>query len=215
MPSRALLVLLGVVAVPSNALGADAQPATMALDSQRRRDVTIDLHPGAFVDGHGVGPYAGMSVIHRHGLVAGGVFGEGGLSWWSPFLPAYTYWGGGAAGGISVPTPRWLRVDVVGVLGVHQYSGVAPVVTGFSVVFPVVDSGASAVLPFAGVRPKVTFLAGPFAIGLEIFAEIDVLRATRSYELEAGFGGGRTTRTRTVGTERIGAALTFGATFDL
>lgn len=225
--SLASLLLL-LTASPASALAEDAAvsvdapreppPQREAKDWTTRRELALSIRHGIFIDGHSGGIAVGAEVIHRRGLLVVGLVGDYGTT----VITAYTYWGGGAALGVSAPVPSWLRLDLLGVAGAHSYSHVGALAfPGSMAAFGYFsDEGSRAVLPFAGARLRSSVEVGAskrFAIGLEALGETDLARVARSYEttsLSLGYRDVSTSR-RTVGTERFSATLTLGGSFDL
>lgn len=202
---------------PANVEASDQSSTQASRPTWRtRRDVSFGVRPGVFYDGHGAGITAGADVLYRRGLVVLGVVGETAAA---AFLMPYRYAGGGGAVGVSAPTASWLRADLLYVMGAHAYSGVGGT-PPWTAMHLYAESPSSATLPFAGARLRVSANLGSsarFQIGVEALAETDFVRVRRNYQITEWslFHQERRTATRTVGTERVGAALVLGGAFDL
>jgi len=106
-----------------------------------------------------------------------------------------------------MPTPRWLRVDLLATSGVHRYEGV-------NGAFGVVAPFAPATLPCAGGRLDVAMELGGrhrFVVALEGILEHDLGEATRTSTVV--FANESTAGS--IGGLRVGSLLTFGSSFAL
>lgn len=177
--------------------------------SEARHDVTLGLVGGVATDSYATLPLLGVDVFYRRGLLLMGVIGNVGLS----LGDLYTYWGGGPAFGISVPSPPWLRVDLLGVAGLHSYSHVPLQANdGRS------HTDVGATLPFAGARARIGTVLGPFVIGVEGLLETDIGTTTKTYDVVLWGQPSTTTQSRAVaigGSKRYAAGIYFGTSFDL
>lgn len=180
-----------------------------------RHEIAVSFHPGTFSDGHGTGALLGADVTYRYGVLAIGVLGDRATMLMTP----YASWTGAGSAGISAPLPDWVRLDLVGVAGVHAYSGVGASPFLIAQMSGRGGEGASATLPFLGSRLRLGTKIGKGAaaaiIGIEGFAEADTERVTRAERVTTISAGSREDRPLTVGTERVGAALTLGGVFAL
>ncbi len=175
----------------------------------RRIDVRITLDSGIFKDEHSGGFVFGGELLHRRGLLALGVVGEYGTTLVTP----YRYWGGSGGAGISLPTPSWVRVDLLGLVGLHRYEGV-----GGAGVMPwsvfVNDPGIATTLPSVGARLSAAVELGGrarFVIGVKGLIDRDLGERTRSHTRTSSFSPPET-QMSTIGGMRLGALLTLGGT---
>ena len=94
--------------------GANQPPLTQ----EKARDLSVRAGPGVFV-----GPTPGVT-LELEGLGRSGIFVAGVLGTIGSAAFDYTYLAIGPTGGISLPLPRWARVDILGTIGVHSYTHV-------------------------------------------------------------------------------------------
>jgi hypothetical protein len=171
------------------------------------------LTAGAGFFGHdqrGLGGSLGLTALRQKGW-----FAYGGTFEWSGVVFDYTSVTAAPMVGVFVEGPRWVRVGIAGVGGIHSYRGVGSgLLTS--------DPGASGTTAFVGTRVFFGAEVGDrarFHIGLQLSADDDLTRTrkTYSYEQTAGFGGAArsATATHTVGAFRYGAMLALGTAFDL
>lgn len=199
---------------PTDGAAEAPQPAVVARPPARR-ELNLAIGPGAFHDGHGSGVMVDAQLLHRRGWLAVGLAGNYG----GTVISRYNALGAAGAVGVSLPTARWLRIDLLATGGAHHYSGVGSNEALGSTVSG--DAGADAWLPFVGARlgcsVELGSSPGRLALGLLAIAETDVIRTTKSYavnQVATLQSEERLVRHR-VGTERLGGVLTLGGTFDL
>lgn len=116
--------------------------------------------------------------------------------------------------GLFLDGPRWARVGIAAVGGVHSYSGVGRGFIASS------DPGASGIAPFLGTRLFLGAEAGGkarFHIGIQLSLDDDLTRTRDSYTFrESAFQSPRaSTAEHTVGSLRMGGMLALGTAFDL
>ena len=145
----------------------------------------------------------GGTALARIGHFDVGAEGVSGTDVWD-----YKYTGWAADAGLGWQIARGWRLDALGAVGVHHYSGVGSGNAGPD------DPGASATLGFVGVRflAGYVFGKGPshFELGVLGFYEDDLARSTMS-SYDSGQDG---VATDVVGTSRYGAALTLSFSYD-
>jgi hypothetical protein len=174
-------------------------------------DVRIAGQIGGYGGADGGGPAIGILALGRYANFEGGIDAQAGTAL---FRGGYGYVA--LAGGLGlVPGARW-RIDLLGELGLDAYQGFG----GRHLLSS--DPGANATLPCAGARVGVARRFGRFELGLSGTFGEDLTRPTVTYTytdqgggLFFGGAGGPTTRTVTVGGERLGVMLAMGSGFDL
>lgn len=208
---RPSVSLLGVAAITLASASAVAQ--TRNEPPRADRVAPVNVSGSLLMGGSNGGAVLGVTVLTRIGTFDVGA--EGILA-----VTLFDYSYGGLAGdaGVAWQSTSGFRLDAFGALGVHGYGGVG---RGFLSS----DPGASATLPFAGARLLAGYVFGEgpahFELGLLGFCDDDLTRKTVSYDyVEHGlFGGGGGPdfvehATHTVGTSRVGAALTLTFSYD-
>lgn len=195
-------------------VGLEEPPSPEPPPEEERSTAPADLNFSAYLGGFGSnlggGPMLGMATTWRNGWLQLGVAVEAGGS-----LFEYGIVGSGALAGIGWRSPRW-QIDLLAAGGLHSYSQYGAGWSGD-------DPGATALLPFAGLRAGIGYAFGEnrshFVLGVVALGETD-LRAKRveyDYVEHGWFGGDGTLKhvDTTVWTNRLGVALRLGATLDL
>ena len=203
------LVPIGLALLASGVARAEGEPPAAPDDT--KVDVRIAAQIGGFSGADGGGPAIGVLGLGRYSSFEAGIDAQAGSA---------LFRGGhgsvALAGGLGlVPAARW-RIDLLGELGLDAYQGFG----GSHLLSN--DPGANATLPFAGARAGVARRFRYFELGLGGTFGEDLTRQTVTYtytERDRGpfFGGagGPTTRTVTIGGERVGVMLALGSGFDL
>jgi hypothetical protein len=123
----------------------------------------------------------------------------------------------GALAGVGFRSRSGLRFDLLGNAGVHSYSG-----WGAGLLND--DPGASATLPYAGGKVRLSYLfghgRGHFTLGGEFGMDTDIGRKRVQYDYQSTdwlFDDGTTTEhaDHTVGGTRTSVLLVLGGTIDL
>jgi hypothetical protein len=223
MNSAALSLLAALLFVTTNASADGTEvpdrhpdcpnPARLE-DRSLRRDARLTANSGIFSDSHSGGFALQAEALHRRGLLALGLVGDYGTAVFTP----YRYWGGGAGAGISLPTPSWLRVDLLGVAGAHHYHGVGSL-TGlvFAMPFAPIDPGVSATLPYTGAHLDAAFELGStarFVLGVKALLDRDLGSVTKTSTTSTLFATPEAA-THQIGGTRAAALLTLGGSFEL
>jgi hypothetical protein len=104
------------------------------------------------------------------------------------------------AGGTWAPT-KYARLDAIGTLGAHFYDRVGAE--------PLSSAGASATRPFAGAWTGASIVVRPFTVGLWLFYEGDLVRAT-----EPSHDPPERVRAIRVGGDAAGVLLRVGFAFE-
>jgi hypothetical protein len=192
-----------------SAPGRDAvlRPADVAAS-----DFSVRGQLGGFSDpGRAGGPLLGATALYRLGPVAAGGQFEGGAA-----LLGYGFTGVGALGGIAVRPSTRFRVELLGTVGHHSYSGVG---RGFMSD----DPGVSGDSAYAGVRGGASYLFGAKATHLELGVyggvDDDLSRETKtSRYTSTGWFSDTTSEAEsqhTVGTKKYSVVLALGMTHDV
>jgi hypothetical protein len=187
-----------------------------------RRELDATLGGGAFADGV-FGRVASLNVTARRGWFAFGAIlergGEPKGERRGEPNGGYDYVGAAPAVGVALPTPSFVRVDVLGVMGVHHFWSVGPWRSagqgGGNV-----DEGASGATLFAGARlfaglrlPTKTIRLVAGVIG---FADADARRTVaHSYQAYTVLESKTVPTTREIGETRGGAMIAVGGSLDL
>ena len=221
LPSKPLLSLClaavagAIVALPSRARAAEVSQAepvpSAAAQRPTVRELSFRAHVGGYddVEKNSGGFNLGGSALYRHGYFIGGGLVEHGSA-----LFDYQYTAVAPVLGIAMPVPAWARVELLMTAGAHVYDGIGK---GFILSN---DPGASATVPFAGLRGYAGVPLGgkafAFTAGVGGWVESDVFRPNVTYTFrESLFTPHDETVTRSVGTSRAGLALLLGGTFGI
>jgi hypothetical protein len=209
---------LGLALTATHAMASDPQADAAHADDDREDAPPAETHDdllltaglGAFGDEGNVGGTLGVTGLRQHGVLGyGATFEYGGRVF------DYSVVTAAPMVGVFLDSPKWLRLGVAAVGGIHAYNGVG------SGLFSS-DPGASGTTAFLGARGFVGAEIGGtarFHIGLQLSADDDLSRqsSTYSYEKTGLFSDSSSsaTATHTVGTFRYGTMLALGTAFDL
>lgn len=199
--SFALLPLLTLTTLRANAAETPDTPSTT--DSELQWSGQLGAVGG---EGYG-GALIGTTLLARSGVFAFGGTMEASGAFASRF-------GLSGLAGIAGRTEGGTGGELLGTLGMHHYNGVGRGILSD-------DPGASATLPFAGVRVRASQRLGRrFLLGLAATLEQDLYRERRVYSytstpwLDFGNSGPTTeTKTRMLGFTTVGVMFDVGATF--
>lgn len=174
-------------------------------------DVLFTASAGFFgQDPGGLGGSLGFTGLRQKGWFAyGGTFEYSGVVFDSTSVTA------APMVGVFVEGPRWARVGIAGVGGIHSYSAVGSGLLSS-------DPGVSGTTAFVGTRVLLGAEVGDrarFHIGLQLSVDDDLTRTRKTYSYEeVGLFSGSShtaTATHTLGAFRYGAMLALGTAFDL
>ena len=213
LPSFAALALTAAGALSTQAALAqettsDTPPAALNPSTTHTTDFHLAGEMGIYTSPAGGGISHGVLAMWRGGPLEVGIEGQFGLGFFS-----YSYFSAGAVGGLVLaPTDHW-RFDLLGQVGGNQYVGF----DNGSILSH--DPGASAALPYAGLRASITHRVRTFEIGIAGGYVADIGRTDVHYTYnDTDWFSGRPEyydRTVHVGTDRVTAMLTLGGAFDL
>jgi hypothetical protein len=184
-----------------------SQPKEVAVS-----DLSVRGQLGGFSDpGNTGGLLVGATALYRLGPVAAGGQFEGGAA-----LFDYGFTGVGALGGIALRPSNWSRVELLGTVGHHSYSGVG---RGFLSADPGVRGDSA----YAGVRAGASYLFGakPTHLELGVYGGVDddLSRETRTsrYTSTTWFSGEASEQEsqHVVGTQKYSLVLALGMTHDV
>ncbi|MDB4934697.1 MAG: hypothetical protein JWP87_1669 [Labilithrix sp.] len=220
LTSRSFLcvaVVLVVSSVTAPALASEPEPelelepdAIAKADAKPHDDLLFTAGAGMLGDERHVGGTLALTGLRQKGWLGYGATFE-----YSGAVFDYTSVTAAPMVGVFVDAPRWARVGVAAVGGIHSYSGVGAGFIGSS------DPGASGTTAFVGARLFAGAEVGNktrFHFGLQLSADDDLSRTRTPYTFEqtAFVATARTeTASHTVGTFRLGAMLALGTAFDL
>jgi len=186
------------------------EPPAESSRAAARSDLNLSGYVGAFGSNKGGGPMVSAALTWRSGPLQVGAAADAGSA-----VLGYGYFGYAAVAGLGWRSASGWQLDAVAVGGIHHYEGFGRGLLGS-------DPGASATLPFVGLRagPSYAFGSGGtrFAIGVVAFGETDIASRTVAYSYmgDGWFDGPTQQREeRTVWTARAGVALRLGLTHDL
>ena len=159
----------------------------------------------------GGGMTLGASFQYRVGPLVGGVVGETGGE-----ILGYGYTGMAALGGVGLRPVRAARIQLLGEIGHHFYTGV-----GRDWLFGS-DPGASGSTPYAGGRMNLSHVFGKqrghFELGAYLGFQNDLSRKRVVYDYPAtgdGWFHGGGTGDHVVGFSRLAGGVEIGGTGDL
>jgi hypothetical protein len=152
----------------------------------------------------------GGSLLYRHHVVAVGALAEGGTQ-----IFGYSYGGIAALGGFALRPSNQLRFELLGSLGMHQYSGVGRGLLSE-------DPGADGSSGYVGARAGASWLFGAratrFQLGMHGALDEDLSRETVRYQYTdtSWFGGESSLRDaeQTIGMRRTSVIASLGVTHD-
>jgi hypothetical protein len=173
-------------------------------------DLLLTAGLGAFGDAGNVGGALGVTGLRQQGVLGyGATFEYGGKVF------DYSVVTAAPMVGVFLDSPKWLRLGVAAVGGIHAYDGVGSGLLSS-------DPGASGTTAFLGARGFVGAEMGGkarFHIGVQLSADDDLSRQSRTYAYQRtglfSDTSSTDTATHTVGTFRYGTMLALGTAFDL
>jgi hypothetical protein len=181
--------------------------------SKPHDDILVTGGAGFLGDERHVGGTLALTGLRQKGLLGYGATFE-----YSGAVLDYTSVTAAPTIGVFVDSPRWMRIGLAAVGGVHSYRGVDAGFISSS------DPGASGTTAFVGARAFVGAEVGGKArlhIGLQLSADDDLSRIRWPYTFDQtafvanGASARSETATHTVGTFRVGALVALGTAFDL